>query len=62
MVWLTVYHLEGDAFTCWHQLAYQGGDHELGTLEWLEFESELVDTFVDVDHKLKLCQKLVSLQ
>ena len=62
MVWLAVSHLEGDAFTWWHQLAHRGGDHELGTLEWSEFKSELVDAFVDVDYELKLCQKLASLQ
>ena len=54
-------HLEGDAFTWWRQLVHKGGDHELGTLEWSEFKTELVDTFVDVDRKLKLRQKLASL-
>ena len=44
-----------DAFTWWYQLADQGGDHELVTLEWLEFKLELVDALVDIDCKLKLC-------
>ena len=54
MVQLTVFHLEGDAFTWWCQLAHRGCDHELGTLEWLEFKLELVDAFMDNDHELKL--------
>ena len=62
MVQLAVSCLEGDAFTWWHQLAHRGGNHELGTLEWSEFKSELVDAFMDVDCELKLCQKLASLR
>ena len=62
MVQLAVSGLEGDAFTWWCQLAHHGVDHELGTLEWLEFKSEVVDTFVDIDRELKLCRKLASLQ
>ena len=61
MVQLAMSRLEGDAFTWWRQLAHRGGDHDLGTLEWSEFKSELVDAFVDVEPKLKLHQKLVSL-
>ena len=52
--------LEGDAFTWWRQLVHQGGNHELGTLEWSKFRLELVDAFVDVNYELKLCQKLAS--
>ena len=62
MVRLAVSRLEGDAFTWWRQLAHRGGDHELGTLEWSEFKTELVDAFVDVDRELKLCRKLASLR
>ena len=62
MVQLAVSHLEGYEFTWWRQLVHWGGDHELGTLEWSEFKSELVDAFVDIDCELKLCQKLASLQ
>ena len=54
--------LEGDAITWWRQLAHRGGDHELGTLEWSEFKSKLVDAFMDIDRELKLCQKLASLR
>ena len=61
IVQLVMSHLEGDSFTWWHQLAYQGGDHKLCTLEWSEFKSELVDAFMDIDCELKLCQKLASL-
>ena len=52
--------LEGDAITWWQQLVYQGGGHELGTLEWSKFKLESVDTFVDGDQELKLYQKLES--
>ena len=55
-------HLERDAFTWWRQLVHQGGDHEPGTLEWSEFKLELVDAFFNIDCKLKLHQKLASLQ
>ena len=54
--------LEGEVFTCWCQLAHQGKDHELGTLEWSKFKLELVDVLMDIDHKLNLYQRLVSLQ
>ena len=45
----TVSHLEGYAFIWWYQLACQGGNHELGILEWSESELKLVDAFVNVD-------------
>ena len=62
IVHFTVSHLEGNAFTWWRQLAHQGGDHKLGTLEWSEFKSKLVDAFVDVDYKLTVFQKLALLK
>ena len=61
MVQLAVSHLEGDGFTWWCHLVHQGSDHELSTLKWFEFKLELVDAFMDVDHKLKLHWKLASL-
>ena len=61
MVWLAMSFIEWDAFTWWRQLAHPGGDYELSTLEWCEFKPELVDAFLDIDHELKLHQKLESL-
>lgn len=59
---LAVSRLERGALTWWRQLAHRGADYELGTLIWLNFKSDLMNTFVDVDCDLKLCRQLAAVE
>ena len=54
---LAVSQLERDAFTWWHQLSNHSDDYKLRKLVCFDFEAEMVSTFSDVDHELRLhCQ------
>ena len=59
---LAVSQLEHDAFTWWHQLTNRGNEYKLGKLVWSDFEAELVSTFSDVKHELRLCNQLGALK